>query len=175
MLIQPPPLADQMAQLHTALRAEGTCAWLPEAVHALIAAFLARIFGRLEQLLQLWQSGNFPAPQPQRPADPAARPRPPCVRRAPASARSRHRTVASGPAAIAQPVAAPNPAPAIAPSGAIIPSPRPRSAHDPPAAQTVANTSNRHCGSTDSGPVLFLPDDFGLGKRPIQRRPHPRR
>ena len=60
MLIQPPPLADQLAQLRNALRAEETCAWLPDAVHTLIMACLARIFGRLEQFLRLWQAGTLP-------------------------------------------------------------------------------------------------------------------
>ncbi len=44
------------------------------ALHALLAAIFARIFGRLEQLLQLWQSGQWPQPG-QHPTAPRAIPR----------------------------------------------------------------------------------------------------
>ena len=89
MLIQSPPLADQLAQIHTALRAQEKCAWLPDAVQALLIACLARIFGRLEQFLRLWQAGTLPhlparaTPHPEsvvalRPATPNKRRNPSC-------------------------------------------------------------------------------------------------
>ena len=62
METQPPSLASQLAQLHTAASAADAPCWLPDSVHALIMACLARIFGRLEQLLQLWQTGSLPQP-----------------------------------------------------------------------------------------------------------------
>ena len=60
---QAPLLSDQFARLRTSAQAQEPCAWLPAAVHALIMACLMRIFGRLEQMLVLWQSGCLPAPQ----------------------------------------------------------------------------------------------------------------
>ena len=63
MEIQSPGLAAQLAQLHTAALAQPKCAWVPAALHALIMACLTRIFGRLEQLVLLWQSGDLPSRQ----------------------------------------------------------------------------------------------------------------
>jgi len=60
MLIHQPPLADQTAALRTAILAEDAPCWLPDAVHALIMACLARIFGRLEDMIRLWQAGILP-------------------------------------------------------------------------------------------------------------------
>ena len=60
MLIQSPSLGDQLAHLRIPSRGQETCGWLPAAVHAMIMALLARIFGRLEQILLLWQSGTLP-------------------------------------------------------------------------------------------------------------------
>ena len=62
MLINPPSLADQAANLRTALLAEDAPFWLPDALHALIMAALARIFARLEDMIRLWQSGALPPP-----------------------------------------------------------------------------------------------------------------
>ena len=61
MLIQSPALSDQIARLRIAAQAEEPRAWLPAAVHAVITAILVRLFGRLEQMLLLWQSGTLPA------------------------------------------------------------------------------------------------------------------
>ena len=58
-----PPLADQLAGLRaipTTPKADTTI--LSAALHALVAAIFARIFGRLEQFLLLWQSGSLPCP-----------------------------------------------------------------------------------------------------------------
>ena len=72
MQIQSPGLAAQLAQLKTASQAPETCGRLPAALHALIMACLARLFGRLEQLLALWQSGLLPASRdPEHRAGPA--------------------------------------------------------------------------------------------------------
>ena len=61
MLIQSPAQSDQIARLRIAAQAEEPRAWLPAAVHAVITAILVRLFGRLEQMLLLWQSGTLPA------------------------------------------------------------------------------------------------------------------
>ncbi len=57
-----PSLADRFASLRadTAVSPQG--GWLLEPLHALILAALTRVFGRLEQLLRLWQAGTLPAP-----------------------------------------------------------------------------------------------------------------
>ena len=68
MLIQSSPLGAQIASFQAANAAQETRAWLPATLHALIAAIFARIFGRLEQLIALWQSGTLPPasiPRPQ--------------------------------------------------------------------------------------------------------------
>ena len=142
MLIQSSPLGAQIANLQTAIAARETCAWLPATLHAMIAAIFARIFGRLEQILLLWQSGNLPLPQTRSTAPRASRrdsacglrppvplmPRP--VRRSPQLVADR-RTCAEIPqtAAVAQvSTHALNPTPL----GARPPSLRPRHARDPP-------------------------------------------
>ena len=59
-----PALSEQIAGLrNTAQAGQETRVWLPAAIDAFIAAIFARIFGRLEQLLLLWQTGELPAPQ----------------------------------------------------------------------------------------------------------------
>ena len=63
-----PSLGDQIARLHGTVQAQEKCAWIPAAIHTLIMAALARIFGRLEALLRLWQAGTLPAPQPRTPS-----------------------------------------------------------------------------------------------------------
>ena len=56
------PLSDQLASLRTTLTAAEAPRWMPDRVHALIIACLARIFARLEHVLTLWQAGQLPAP-----------------------------------------------------------------------------------------------------------------
>ena len=74
MLIQS-SLGAQIANLKSAIAARETCVWVPDAVHALIAAIFARIFGRLEQLILLWQAGTLPTAPIRRPhAAPAPHP-----------------------------------------------------------------------------------------------------
>ncbi len=70
--ITPPPLARQIGGIAAELRAhaqeESARTGLAAVVHALILALLARIFGRLENMVALWQAGQLPAlaPQPAR-------------------------------------------------------------------------------------------------------------
>ena len=59
---QPLPLGAQIAGLRSAALAQERCAWIPPAIHALIIACLARLLGRLAEMLQLWQSGQLPLP-----------------------------------------------------------------------------------------------------------------
>jgi len=63
----PPSLADQFGSLRKAAGGDSARGWLPASVHALITAFLTRIFGQLEQLFLLWQSGDLPIPASTRP------------------------------------------------------------------------------------------------------------
>ena len=63
MLIQPTPLGAQIATLRTAAATAPSGAagrMLPACLHTMIAAILARIFGRLEQIFLLWQAGLLP-------------------------------------------------------------------------------------------------------------------
>ena len=62
MVIHSSPLGAQLAGLRAAAGAQENRGWLPDALHALIMACLARLFGRLEQVFLLWQSGNLPLP-----------------------------------------------------------------------------------------------------------------
>ena len=107
-----PSLGDQIARLHGTMQTQEKCAWIPTAIHTLIMAALARIFTRLEALLQLWQSGTLPLPTPAprpRPQHPARQsvPRPTTARCHP-----RARTARPRPATTLNP----NPARATAPA-----------------------------------------------------------
>lgn len=64
MSFQPPSLADQVARLRASATGTPAPIWLPDALHAAIMALLARIFGRLEAMIQLWQAGLLPPPTP---------------------------------------------------------------------------------------------------------------
>ena len=65
----PSSLSDQAAGLrHKAQPAREHRVLLPAALHALIAAIFARLFDRLEQLFQLWQSGDLPTAHQVQPA-----------------------------------------------------------------------------------------------------------
>ena len=131
---QTPSLGDALAGLrHTVQAPREKCVFLPAPIQAVIAAIFARIFGRLEQILLLWQAGQLPAPQPREPREAAARPTPvarsgtrhslarhPSARQAPDSiqppARARraitHRAAPANPrgTSSAPPAAAPHPA-----------------------------------------------------------------
>ena len=79
MSVQPTALGAQIASLRSTAEAIPAPCWLPSAVHALILACLARLFGRLENLIQLWQSGLLlphpaPASQPNARHDPRPQP-----------------------------------------------------------------------------------------------------
>lgn len=56
------PLANTVASLRVATLARPAHAWVPAAIHALILACLARLFGRLEEMVRLWQAGLLPPP-----------------------------------------------------------------------------------------------------------------
>ena len=60
-------MATQIASLRTTAAAGAEHSWLPATLQALILACLTRLFGRLEQIFQLWQSGQLPLPQPRNP------------------------------------------------------------------------------------------------------------
>ncbi len=93
-----PSLGDKIAHLRRTAQAQEKCAWIPSAIHALIMAALARIFGRLENIFQLWQAGTLPAPPVRRSVAPArtgtARP----ISRRPISRRSASRACRRAPA-----------------------------------------------------------------------------
>ena len=132
MSIQPPPLATRFASLHTNIAACPNRGWLPRSLHALILAALARIFGRLEQLLLLWQAGTLPTPQSrhsersEEPTLPSA-PGQPKATGTTRRARTRH-NAARAPIA-AQAIPAPNPSASSAPQSAVKPALRPRPTH----------------------------------------------
>ena len=78
MSSHPSPLADKVVHPRLATLATPAHAWVPQAIHALILACLARLFGRLEEMIRLWQAGLLPAPiqRPSTPRTPSARPGP---------------------------------------------------------------------------------------------------
>ena len=62
MSVHPTPLALQVASIREAILTQESHAWIPAVVHALIIACLARIFGRLEDMIRLWHAGQLPLP-----------------------------------------------------------------------------------------------------------------
>ncbi len=80
----PSPLAESVASLRVAMLATPAHACVPTAIHALILACLARILGRLEDMIRAWQAGQLPPPT-QRPRTARATP---CAR---APLRNTHR------------------------------------------------------------------------------------
>ncbi len=89
MSVHPTPLAQQVAHIRGAILTQEKCVWIPAVVHALIIACLARIFGRLEEMIRLWQSGQLPLPPAPRPYAPRAACATPRVHHWP-TARPRH-------------------------------------------------------------------------------------
>ena len=124
-----PALSEQIVGLRRAVQAAPAAAWLPATLHALIIACFARLFTRLEQMLQLWQSGDLVIPEtPTR-----ATTKSPHRRRAPSAPRRHSRHIRARQAATQ---AAPRHPRAIRNTAAIPPSAarqRPRPARDPPA------------------------------------------
>ena len=59
VLIHHTPLAERLAILRAAPMPDASCGKLAAAIHALVAAILARLL----DLLLLWQSGQLPSPQ----------------------------------------------------------------------------------------------------------------
>ncbi|MCC6719260.1 MAG: hypothetical protein IT555_15360 [Acetobacteraceae bacterium] len=93
---QSSPLGDAIARLRGTAQAEESCAWSPYGIHALIMACLVRLFARLEQIFQLWESGNLPPPPIRAPSfEPAMRATRPPVVRSSGHRRARHRRPAS--------------------------------------------------------------------------------
>ena len=140
MSVPSPTPSEQLKGLRiTAWAPRENRAWIPDAIHALIMAALARLFTRLEQVFLLWQSGNLPLPA-SRDAPQGTSPRPSARRMSARRPRSRVRADLNR---VQIPGAAPViPAPVIpatssatpARPGALTPSAprRVRSAHDPP-------------------------------------------
>ena len=137
----PSPLAAHCAGLHQVALAGTRGGMLRFSLHTMIAAILARIFARLEHLIQLWQTGQLPplpqatsrtqSPHPDSAQTPAARAHTPRTRR---TANHRARTTAApGPAHKRPTRHQPPPAqnPATAPSRTFGTA-RPRSARAPP-------------------------------------------
>ena len=145
----------------------------------MIMTILARIFGRLENILLLWQSGNLPAPpirtaQPPRPPIPYAphrriRPSARQTRHHPHS-RALHAREDTPQTAAAMP--ARNPAADCAPSNTVASPTRPRPARDPPpAAQPVAHPSLRGSALT---PIILRYRNNALKDAGQEQNPWPR-
>ena len=132
------PLTDRLAGLRTAAQADAARSWLSNSLQTLIMSIFARIFGRLEQLLLLWQSGHLP-PLKSVIARPTSAPRPaitPHNQAQPRARRPRHQAaIRDLGAQLAIPCRIPvlrtfHPAPRLASSRT--PPARPRPTHDPP-------------------------------------------
>lgn len=67
-------MADQLAGLRAITSADAPRRMLPNALHTLIMAILARLFARLEQVFLLWQAGQLPPPPASRKQAHAATP-----------------------------------------------------------------------------------------------------
>ena len=90
MLIKPSSPGDRIASLRAAPSGAGGRI-ASYALHTLIAAILARLFARLEQILALWLAGNLPPPKPAPSPKPAPKHRHPERSEGPTlPARSRH-------------------------------------------------------------------------------------
>ena len=151
METQSPSLSEQIARLRSAARVQESCAWLPAAVHALIMACLVRLFGRLERMLQLWQSDCLPIREatPQAPLTATiTKLRPPVVsarhRSARRSPRRAAHTRARAAGATIPAMPAPNPTAGLAPFGAMPISKRPRSGRDPPPPPSKRPRAGQH-------------------------------
>ena len=142
-----PALSEQIAGLRRAVQAAPAAAWLPATLHALIIACFARLFTRLEQMLQLWQSGDLVIPEtPTRATTTRATTKRAHRRRAPSAPRRHSRHIRARQAATQ---AAPRHPRAIRNTAAIPPSAarqRPRPARDPPppAARPLQTASPTH-------------------------------
>lgn len=67
MTYHPSTLAERVGTLRAGLESESVPFWMPAALHAMIIACLVRLFGRLEEIMRLWQAGALPAlPGPHR-------------------------------------------------------------------------------------------------------------
>lgn len=135
MSVPSPTPSEQLKGLRiTAWARRENRAWIPDAIHALIMAALARLFTRLEQVFLLWQSGNLPLPA-SRDAPQGTSPRPSARRMSARRPRSRvradlNRVQIPGAAPVIPATSSSTPArpDALTPSAPR----RVRSAHDPP-------------------------------------------
>ena len=67
MAYHPSTLAERVGTLRAGLESESVPFWMPAVLHAMIIACLVRLFGRLEEIMRLWQAGALPAlPPPHR-------------------------------------------------------------------------------------------------------------
>jgi hypothetical protein len=99
MSVQQPSLADQVARVRASALGTPAPIFLPDLLHAAIMALLARILGRLEDMIRLWQAGLLPPPKPRTPRRQSPRPhaRPRARRHSRARRTSRTRPAASPP------------------------------------------------------------------------------
>ncbi len=120
----PSPLSDQPNKgLRNPAQARlETCALLPAALQALIAAILSRLFDRLEQLFLAWRSGTLPAPKTRNASPPRATAR--ATHRTTTPRRTTRRARTRVPDATT--TSAPRQTPELPPSNTIKPPSRPR-------------------------------------------------
>ena len=142
METSPATLAERVGTLRASVQADSASGWLPPSLHALIMSCLARIFGRLEQMFQLWQEGTLPPPTPPSRRDPvrqrtntSSRTTRPRTNRAP---RAPHAPNTLAPISTTTPAREPaRPSPV-----ASMPSPPNRAARDPPSDRNRRKTNH---------------------------------
>lgn len=158
---QPSP-TPKVAILRIPAPADRSSPLLPASLHALITAILTRLFTRLEHLLQLWQAGNLPIPQPRPRTARANSPRiagerhESAPRAAPFPPHPRRRTMAAPPCASHAPSFSARPAapawrhprhtPGISPFATPTARPPPHSARAPPSTHPPIGFATPHAG-----------------------------
>ena len=151
-----PTLTQELARLRQSAEADDAHGWLPAALHALIMACLARIFGRLEQVFLLWTAGDLPPPRPITP---------PAAMRAPSHPKTHHtarqpRTYTRARTtkrAITRQRTRTTPAPSLtpAPKRGIPAVPPPSNARAPPPPRAPIRRNNRLARIADPRPLSF--------------------
>jgi len=161
VLIYPPVLSDHLGSLRASTAANVAPDWLPAALHALIMACLARLIGRLEQLVLLWRPATLPPPDHRRTRHhkPPRHHRPTPRRHAQAGAPPtdnlprHHARAASPPCATA--IRAPTPTASFAPPGAAKPSAHPQPARAPPSVSHRNSPPERPAASAQVRPFCY--------------------